>query len=96
MKDILDWLSTPIIDNSLIYINNWSIVHLINGFLLGYIFDFYFKTTYLNMFVIHTLWEVFEYYATLNIPSFQEKFINTFWDTICFMVGYFIYRQVIL
>jgi hypothetical protein len=81
------------------YISNWSIVHLLSGILIGYIFIYFNfskdgnltnKEYYLKMFSLHTIWEMWQIFIGMSHPlnlSGQSNIIDTIMDTILFMVG---------
>jgi len=77
-------------------IDQWTIVHLISGFLIGLVLDQFIQTTYILMFILHTIWEYFEYqlYIASSNDLYLETLDNKIYDTISFMVGYYIYRQI--
>jgi hypothetical protein len=80
------------------YISGWSIVHLMNGIIFGYIY-LYFKWdsrlyTY-KLFIIHTLWEFWQVLIGMSSPcrlTGRSNLIDIIMDTILFMLGAYIVR----
>lgn len=81
--------------NTLFYITLWSIMHFISGLFTGYFFlhctQFAFKESVIFAFVLHTLWELWQYLIT-NTPSTLRGLIDTIVDTILFMFGFILMR----
>ncbi len=84
-------------NTSLFYLNNWSIIHFLSGILCGlilYNMNFSIKEYYGLGFLIHTLWETWQFvigmsiYRGVNLP---RQIIDTTVDTILFMTGMFVY-----
>ena len=81
------------------YVSGWSIVHLISGIIVGYIY-LYFKGnnrlyTY-KMFIIHTIWELCQMLIGMSKPyklTGRSNLIDTIMDTIFFMLGAYIVRK---
>lgn len=78
------------------YISGWSIVHLINGIIIGYIY-LYFKgdrRLYMfKLFIIHTIWELWQMLIGMSNPhklTGRSNIIDTIVDTLLFMVGAYI------
>jgi hypothetical protein len=81
------------------YVSGWSIVHLINGIIVGYIY-LYFKWErrlyFFKLFIIHTLWELWQMLIGMSHPyklSGHNNLIDTLMDTLLFMVGAYIVRK---
>lgn len=98
IKNILgtDLLGTS---NKTFYVSGWSIIHLINGIIIGYIY-LYLKGDdrfYLyKMFIIHTMWELWQMLIGMAKPyklTGRSNLIDTIMDTIFYMVGAFIVRK---
>jgi hypothetical protein len=80
------------------YVSGWSIVHLINGIIIGYIY-LYFKGDprfyTFKLFLIHTIWEIWQMLIGMSNPynlTGRSNLIDTIMDTIFFMVGAYIGR----
>jgi hypothetical protein len=80
------------------YVSNWSIVHLINGIIVGFIY-LYFKWDSrlytLKLFIIHTIWELWQMLIGMSNPlklTGRSNLIDTIMDTIFFMIGAYIIR----
>lgn len=81
------------------YVSGWSIVHLISGVIIGYLY-LYFKGdvrfyTY-KMFIIHTLWEYWQMLIGMSKPyklTGRSNIIDIILDTIFFMIGAYIVRK---
>jgi hypothetical protein len=75
------------------YISGWSIVHFINGIIVGYLYLYlhYDKKYYIiNLFILHTLWEFWQIIIGMARPyslSGRSNLIDTFVDTLLFMTG---------
>lgn len=84
-------------DMSIIYITNWSLMHLISGFIFGYILFKYMSdyNYYLTGFYVHTLWEIYQI-VVKNTPIFTLRGqVDTILDTLFFMLGMYIYDNFI-
>ena len=80
------------------YVSGWSIVHIINGIIFGYIY-LYFKYDsrfyILKMFAIHTIWEIWQIIIGMSKPYKligHSNLIDIIMDTIFFMLGAYIVR----
>jgi hypothetical protein len=94
-------LKTDIIGdtNKTFYITGWSIIHLINGIIIGFIY-LYFKWDIrlytFKLFIIHTTYELFQMLIGMSKPlklTGHNNFIDTIIDTILFMLGAYIIRK---
>ena len=81
------------------YVSGWSIVHLINGIIFGYLY-LYFKGDIrlytFRMFIIHNIWEVWQMLIGMSKPyklTGRSNLIDTIMDTIFFMLGAYILRK---
>jgi hypothetical protein len=96
-QQLRDFLEIYIIgsNKSLFYITIWSIIHLISGGFTGYFFLYYtyytFKDSFIIAFIIHTIWEFWQYIIT-NTPRTLRGLTDTIVDTILFMLGFIIVR----
>jgi hypothetical protein len=92
IKQFLD-KSVYMTDNYSFYINGWSFVHFFSGMLVGalYIYlDKPMKFYYYKMFVIHTIWELWQMLIGMSKPwklTGDSNLIDTFVDTIVYMFG---------
>jgi hypothetical protein len=75
------------------YISGWSIVHFMNGIIFGYLY-LYFKYDirqyFLTMFILHTLWELWQTIIGMAKPykiTGRSNIVDTIMDTILFMCG---------
>ena len=82
------------------YVSGWSIIHLINGIIFGYIF-LYFKLDsrfyFYKLFILHTIWELWQMLIGMSKPyklTGRSNIIDTIMDTIFFMLGAYIVRKV--
>jgi hypothetical protein len=87
------------------YINGWSFMHFFSGIVTGAIYlylgrpiEFY----YFKLLVIHTIWELWQMLIGMSKPwklTGDSNLIDTFVDTIIFMMGTYItfilYNQII-
>lgn len=81
-------------DRSLLYVTNWSIIHLLSGILIGYILTTHFpeESYYSVGFWIHTLWEVWQI-VVKNTPYWTLRGkLDVVTDTVLFMGGMFFWR----
>jgi len=82
-------------DNSLIYINYWSLVHLISGVIIFSILKFlnpkqnpYIRI--LNLLIIHTIWEFWQIIIGMTKFNTLRGIIDIIVDTLMFMFGAYI------
>jgi len=81
------------------YISGWSIVHIINGIIIGYIYLYFNgdRRLYMfNLFTLHTLWEFWQILIGMAKPyklTGPSNLIDTIMDTILFMLGAYILRR---
>jgi hypothetical protein len=82
-------------DDSLFYINNWSIVHFLTGILIGGILKMFKKSNYeiiIQSLILHTIWEIWQVFIkNTNIDTLRGK-IDIIVDTILFMSGVFVIK----
>ena len=84
------------------YISGWSIVHFINGLIFGYLYLYlHFDKKYyiINLFVLHSIWELWQITIGMSRPyslSGRSNLIDTIVDTILFMTGALIIRNLII
>jgi hypothetical protein len=80
------------------YVSGWSIVHLINGIIIGYIYLYFkgdIKVYAFKMFIIHTAWEFWQMLIGMAKPyklTGRSNLIDTIMDTIFFMFGAYFVR----
>ena len=94
-KEVKDVLETHIYGNynQTIYITYWSFMHLLSGILTGYIYlslGYKTKNYYWNLFIIHTLWEIWQIIIGMSKPLKivgKNNIFDTILDTIFFMIG---------
>lgn len=96
-------LSTTIIGSkSTIYVEGWSIMHFFMGILTAMIiakYSVYSYDYYLSLFIFHTLWELWQVAIGMSRPWVllgHNGFMDTFIDTLCFLLGGFVYKNFIL
>lgn len=81
------------------YLSRWSIVHLINGIIFGYLylyFNYDIQFYALKLFIIHTIWEMWQILIGMSKPynlTGNNNLMDTILDTIIFMSGAFIARK---
>ena len=93
--EIAEFLGTTLIDTNYLFIDYWTFLHLVSGFLgMWLIFkllrNYDTKRKFIVLPVFMFFWEVFEF----SLPSFirPEKFIDIFYDFILgFAGGYLFY-----
>lgn len=84
------------------YLNYWSVIHFLSGVLSGYIYiylDYPKKKYFINMIIIHTLWEIWQFIigsSSLKISG-KNNIFDVLVDTILFMLGslipYYYYKK---
>lgn len=84
-KQIRTILYKPIIGT----VNGWSFVHFLTGIVVGT-----FLTNKLTAFIIHSLWEIFQFVAGDNRFD-KETLIDVTLDTIFFMCGFLLSNKII-
>lgn len=81
------------------YVSGWSIVHFINGAIFGYLYLYLNKNIkfyYYKLFILHTLWELWQALIGMSKPykiSGRSNLIDIIMDTIFFMFGAYIIRN---
>ncbi len=99
-ENVKNVLGTDLIGNSkkTFYVSGWSIVHLINGIIIGYLYLYFngdSRLYFLKMFIIHTIWECWQMLIGMAKPyklTGRSNLIDTIMDTIFFMLGAYIAR----
>lgn len=81
--------------NGTFYLTYWSILHLISGIFIAYIFKNYYtiKNPYWIGFWIHNLWEIWQILIGMSKPfklTGQNNIVDTILDTLLFMLGMWI------
>jgi len=97
-KQIKELLDTNLYasDNHSFYINLWTLVHMITGMIIGYLYFYagYPIASYsYNMFVIHTIWEMWQIVIGMSKPftvTGENSRIDIIVDTVAFMCGSYI------
>lgn len=78
------------------YISGWSIIHIINGLIVGFLYLFFkydIKRYLINMLIIHTVWEVWQILIGMSKPyklTGSNNLIDTIMDTLLFMLGAYV------
>ncbi len=90
---IRQWLIKEIYVSDWIYFDGWSLVHLINGFLLGLILAQFLKGVkmYLVAFLIIVLYELWEN-ASGQFIFATEQPLDFTWDILIGMVGVVLFQ----
>lgn len=76
-------------DRSLVYVTNWSLIHLVSGFLTGIVLLSFFPTYdyYWTGFAVHTVWEIWQVLVS-NTPWWTLRgWVDIGTDTVLFMLG---------
>jgi hypothetical protein len=79
--------------NYTFYIQGWTFLHFFTGIIIGFLYLYmrYDKKYYfLSMFIIHTLWEIWQVIVGIAKPwniSGRNSIIDSTMDTIMFMFG---------
>ena len=78
------------------YISVWSIVHLLNGILIGTLYLHYkykLRLYFLVMFTIHIIWELWQALIGMSSPhrlTGRSNIVDTIMDTLLFLTGAYI------
>ena len=86
--------------NYTFYIQGWTFIHFLNGIIFGYLYlSFgYIKNNYfINMFILHTLWEVWQIIIGMSKPWTiigRNNIVDTFVDTFVFLLGSYLILQL--
>jgi hypothetical protein len=86
--------------NNSFYINGWSILHLLSGILIGLLYLFLGKeetTFYFHLFIIHTIWELWQVFIGMAKPwrrTGDSNLIDSVVDTVMFMMGAYVALSV--
>jgi hypothetical protein len=81
------------------YVSGWSIVHLINGIIFGYLYLYFngdSRFYIFKLFILHTLWELWQMLIGMSKPyklTGRSNIIDTIMDTIFFMIGAYVVRK---
>ena len=100
-EKIKQLLSTDFIGSSTktFYVSGWSIVHFMNGIIIGYLYLYFNwdRRVYIfKLFIIHTLWELWETILGMSKPynlTGRGNIIDMIMDTLFFMLGAYILRS---
>jgi hypothetical protein len=99
-ENVKNILGTDLIGDSkkTFYVSGWSIVHFINGIIIGSLY-LYFKGDsrlyFFKMFIMHTIWECWQMLIGMAKPyklTGRSNLIDSIIDTIFFMLGAYIVR----
>ncbi len=73
--------------NTIIYVNYWSIVHLLSGVITYLLLDYFNIKSYIIFgLIIHTLWEIWQ--ISINMTKLNVRgLIDICMDTIFFLTG---------
>jgi hypothetical protein len=94
-------LGTDLIGSSkkTFYVSGWSIVHLISGIIIGYIYLYLkwdIKLYTFKLFILHTIWEIWQILIGMSKPyklTGRSNLIDIIIDTVFFMSGaYIVYK----
>jgi hypothetical protein len=83
------------------YITGWSIIHLLNGIIFGYLYLYFkydIKHYILNLFILHTLWEIWQFIIGMSKPynlTGKNNILDIIVDTLLFMCGAYITLKLI-
>lgn len=87
-------------NNYSFYINGWTFMHYFSGILLGAIYLYFKKpiqSYYIYLLIIHTIWELWQVFIGMAKPwklTGHSNLIDTFVDTIVFMLGAYMVFQI--
>lgn len=95
IEQFKQWLRTEIYINDWIYLDGWSIVHFINGILLGLILNVIIKSKY-GYYLLGTIvlvgYEVWENNTNQTIFR-SEPFVDIFWDIVIGIIALILVRK---
>jgi len=99
-EKIKNILGTDLLGNSKksFYVSGWSIVHFVNGIIIGYLYLYFKGDSRLYIFkllVIHTMWELWQMLIGMSKPyklTGRSNLIDTVMDTLFFMSGAYVIR----
>jgi hypothetical protein len=82
-------------DTSLLYINNWSIVHLLSGVLTAYVLLRIGsqKDLYVQALLLHTSWELWQILGKNTLIGTTRGQLDVLMDTAFFMAGVWLYKR---
>jgi hypothetical protein len=75
------------------YVSGWSIIHFINGLIMGYLYLYYKwnpKFYMFKLFILHTIWELWQMLIGMAKPytlTGRSNLMDTIVDTVFFMLG---------
>jgi len=97
-KQIKERLDKHMYDNGFLYVNGWTFIHYFSGMLFGMIYLYLGKEVhfyyYYNLFLIHTIWELWQMLIGMTKIWELGGVIDTMMDTFVYMLGAFIYLQL--
>jgi hypothetical protein len=82
------------------YIDGWSIMHLLCGVLIGFLYLYYKGNTnfyFIRLLLLHTIWELWQTLIGMAKPyklTGSNNLIDSIVDTILFMLGAYIIRII--
>ena len=82
------------------YITVWSVIHFINGIIVGYLYLFFkydIKRYAIIMLIIHTCWEFWQILIGMSKPynlTGQNNLVDIIVDTLLFMLGAYITLKI--
>jgi hypothetical protein len=99
IKEFLD-KSLYMTKNHSFYINGWTFVHYFSGILVGAIYLYFNKPIqwyYIYLLILHTIWELWQVFIGMAKPwklTGHSNLIDSFVDTIVFMLGAYVTFQI--
>lgn len=92
ISGIIEFLALVLADNNFVYLEVWSIVHLISGFVLMYLIMRYARKKSLYwkfglLFFLLLIWEGFEFVLYNKGIIRTEGWLDVLWDMIAGMFG---------
>ena len=91
--NITQFLQIEIINNNFVFLQIWSVVHIIMGFIIMFfLLKNNFRKPFLALFALIFSFEIFEFAMRISAPWFfaQEPFIDFSWDLVIGMLGGYI------
>ena len=86
------WVGT---NTSLMYVNNWSLVHFLSGIVVAQVITRTMpeKNLFRTSFMIHTLWELWQIVGKNTLIGTPRGQVDVLVDTAFFMAGVWVYER---
>jgi len=94
---ITEFLQITLVDSGIIFIDLWSMIHLIFGLIvMFFLIKVKVKRPYILLFALLLVYEVLEFALVISAPAFinPESLRDFVWDIVFGMLGGFIYIKI--